>query len=288
MTHLKQTIEIYINNILKIATHKKSEIEKVSQDPLIRCDITQYIFQDTPFDNLLEVGVRKNYYDRTYKKGWPIYVKFNYKFTKTAEELIDQILELGMTLRGIQEERSWMILKILNENKQKFEDLFQHVKLNSIVIKKQDGSLLPTNSIEYYATLSFIREKFLEDDLLYFNFFILLDLFNIYDMIMIQSFNPFLIDGLKRKPVNRIVTRFNDPKTGSQFFGTDSRSIDYSLSAHKENFNNAQADSKRLDRYCSINEDPNELLYWLKRYHLRPTYASWQDALNYVDPFSWL
>ncbi|CAO5674585.1 MAG: hypothetical protein HEEMFOPI_00687 [Holosporales bacterium] len=288
MTYLKKIIEQHIDNILKIATYKKSEIEKVAEDSLMRCDIERYLFEDAFLNNFLEIGLRKNYYDRTYKKGWPIYVRFDYTFTKTQEELIESILELGMILRSVQEERSWMIHKIINENKQKFEDVFQYIKLKSIILRKQDGSVLPTTSLEYYAVLSFIKEKFLNDELFYFNFYIILDLFNQYDFLLMKSFNPYLKDGLSLKPVNRIVTRFNDKKSGSQFFGTDSRSIDYSLSAHKDNFNNAQTEAKRLDRYCSINEDPNCLLYWLKRYQLRPTYASWQDALHYVDPFSWL
>ncbi|CAO4843945.1 MAG: hypothetical protein CNLJKLNK_00320 [Holosporales bacterium] len=288
MPHLKNEIKQYIDDILKLMPCKKSDIEKIISDPLIRCEITPFIFDDYKDKNFLEIGLRKNYYDGIYRKGWPIFAKFKYTFMKTQEELIEKILDIGLILRDVQDERSWMIHKILNEHKEKFEDLFQHVKINSIIIKREDGSLVDTNSVEYYAALSFIHETFLKDDLFYFSAFILFDLFDIFNHYLRIAFDQLFIDGLSEKPTNRIVSRFNDPKTGVQFFGTDSRSIDFSLSAHKDNFNNGQTEAKSLERYCSINEDPKELLYWLKRYQLRPTYTPWQNALHYVDPFAWL
>lgn len=280
MLDIKTKIENYIDNIFKTSPFRQKDVLKLSNDHLMRCYIRD--------QHLLEIGIRKNYYDRSYKKGWPLLVKFDSKLNKPYEDIVEEILEIGIMIQGIKDERSWMIQKILTDRQEDINRVLNYFDIDSVTIKKEDGTLVNTEDLDYYIVLSAIRDSFLTDDLFIFYICILMGIFKTYEDCLVKSIQPILDDGLNIKPKTRNITRFNAPKTGAQFFGTDSRFIDYSLSGHKDNYNNAQMIAKKLDRFCSIDEDPSELLFWLKRYQLRPTFRPWQESLHYVDPFSWI
>lgn len=285
MTNIDEKIKALIEKKLELCPFKEKDIFKVVHDDLMRFELNK---------NVLVIGRRQNYYDRRYKTGWPLYIQFNYTISDQNEEFIENIVGLMRIFTQLQDERSWAIHRQVQDQRPLFQTIMKHFNITSFTIKSADGSIIADeciindDKIEYYIALSFIKSRLLEEQLFPYYATLLFGLGQVYDDCIVRSIDPILNDIMSSHSKMRMISKPVEPKKGAQFFGTDLRQMDYSLSAHKDIYAKAQSHAKLIDRYCSINEDPKELIYWLKRYQNRPTFSYWQEALEALNDFSWI
>jgi hypothetical protein len=163
--------------------------------------------------------------------------------------------------------------------------IMQKIPLERIECKQLDGNLCEKGSVEEYLANDILRE--------YLDMFAWI--FYITDFMGIDEFFKNKIEEGKNhifdlvfneKRSNAVRTNCEiEQKTGSQFFGIDASSMDFSLSAHKDiftkNFNLAK-ESMRI--YDYPNRD-HSLKYWISHLTLRSGYHTWQRSMDLKGHF---
>lgn len=275
---MKEQFLSLINEELKQSPFSEIEIEHQASSDLMRFDVE--------VDNIV-IGKRVNYFEKKWAQRWPIEVRIEYDETQAEENFDENLINIIQKINAVMNQRSWVIQKELEPLQDEILKMLSTYTLKSFIMTR-NNELLGKDQKEYYISLSYFKWKILNDKLFNFYCLHLFNFFKKFQEALMESTLPLFIASNRSGDLSRNISAPMPAKIGSQFFGTDPKTIDFSLSAHKAMFTKAQDKAKSTDRYCSISGSPSDLSFWINRYTMRPTYRYWQEIIEYDVDLFWL
>ncbi|CAO5675190.1 MAG: hypothetical protein HEEMFOPI_00191 [Holosporales bacterium] len=266
---LQEQIESYILPIDQLAPSFKKKFEEYTQ---------QQSFSLVMRKNRLYVKTIFQPFQSKNIFRFPCYVQFNFIISESIDSIKGQVMRLMRMLPTkpiLKEEMDVIKNRIICE----LEKLCAYVDLKNITFHYLDDQQCGDNSLEAHLA-SYLLQTFLNNSIWPLYIPGIAGLEDYFDSIYKKEKVDFLASIDKEKS-NIYRSGFDvAQKTGSNFFGIEADLMTFSLSAHKDTFQDATNKVKEMMHYFEYPDRDGSFKFWLTHYTLRSGYSTWRREIS--------